>query len=86
LARFAGADGSCVGRDDRVSRRSRPGGRPASLDFLKSIAVQTAGVILLVAGGLPDAESSLYFSGVTYTTLGYGDLLLPNEWRLFGTA
>lgn len=34
--------------------------------------------------GLPDAESSLYFSGVTYTTLGYGDLLLPNEWRLFG--
>jgi ion channel len=33
---------------------------------------------------LPDAESALYFSGVTYTTLGYGDLLLPNEWRLFG--
>jgi hypothetical protein len=33
---------------------------------------------------LPDAESAFYFSGVTYTTLGYGDLLLPNEWRLFG--
>jgi hypothetical protein len=33
---------------------------------------------------LPDAESSFYFSGVTYTTLGYGDLLLPNEWRMFG--
>jgi hypothetical protein len=33
---------------------------------------------------LPDAESSLYFSGVTYATLGYGDLLLPEEWRLFG--
>jgi hypothetical protein len=33
---------------------------------------------------LPDAESSLYFSGVTYATLGYGDLLLPKEWRLFG--
>jgi len=33
---------------------------------------------------LPDAEASFYFSGVTYATLGYGDLLLPNEWRMFG--
>ena len=31
---------------------------------------------------LPDAESAFYFSGVTYTTLGYGDVLLPQEWRL----
>jgi hypothetical protein len=33
---------------------------------------------------LPDAESAFYFSGVTYTTLGYGDLLLPREWRMLG--
>ena len=33
---------------------------------------------------LPDIESSFYFSGVTYATLGYGDLLLPKEWRMFG--
>ena len=33
---------------------------------------------------LPDVESSFYFSGVTYATLGYGDLLLPKEWQLFG--
>ena len=33
---------------------------------------------------LPDAESSFYFSGVTYATLGYGDLVLPEEWRLLG--
>jgi Ion channel len=33
---------------------------------------------------LPDAESSFYFSGVTYTTVGYGDLVLPIEWRLLG--
>jgi Ion channel len=33
---------------------------------------------------LPDAESSFYFSGVTYATIGYGDLVLPQEWRLFG--
>src|SRR5215467_3931365 len=33
---------------------------------------------------LPDLESAFYFSGVTYATLGYGDLLLPKGWRLFG--
>ena len=33
---------------------------------------------------LPNVESAFYFSGVTYATLGYGDLLLPKEWRLFG--
>ena len=27
-------------------------------------------------------EESLYFSIVTYTTLGYGDVILPHEWRI----
>jgi len=35
---------------------------------------------------LPDAESSFYFSAVTYTTVGYGDLVLPSEWRLVGAV
>lgn len=33
--------------------------------------------------GLP---SALYFSAVTYTTTGYGDLVLPEEWRLVGAV
>jgi len=33
-------------------------------------------------GTMPDAASALYFSAVTYTTTGYGDLVLPREWRL----
>lgn len=31
----------------------------------------------------PSAELAFYFAGVTYTTIGYGDLLLPLEWRMF---
>ena len=31
---------------------------------------------------LPDAESAFYFSGVTYATIGYGDLVLKEPWRL----
>lgn len=34
-------------------------------------------------GCFVDFESSLYFSAVTYTTVGYGDLVLPPGWRLF---
>jgi len=29
-----------------------------------------------------DLSSALYFSAVTYTTTGYGDIVLPPEWRL----
>ena len=32
----------------------------------------------------PDRDTAYYFSVVTYTTLGYGDLLLPRAWRLLG--
>ena len=35
-------------------------------------------------GALPDLRSAFYFSAVTYTTTGYGDLVLPEEWRLVG--
>jgi manganese/iron transport system permease protein len=34
------------------------------------------------AGCLPDAESAFYFSGATYTTVGYGDLVLAKPWRM----
>jgi hypothetical protein len=35
-------------------------------------------------GAMPDMQSALYFSAVTYTTTGYGDIVLPMEWRLDG--
>jgi voltage-gated potassium channel len=31
-----------------------------------------------------DFETSLYFSMVSFTTIGYGDVLLPRKWRLLG--
>ncbi len=35
---------------------------------------------------LPDFETAMYFSFTSYTTLGFGDVLLPKEWRLLGAS
>ena len=41
-------------------------------------------VYYLIGQAMPDAPSAFYFSSVTYTTVGYGDLVLPERWRLVG--
>jgi len=33
---------------------------------------------------MPDLATATYFSAVTYTTTGYGDLVLPPGWRVMG--
>ena len=45
--------------------------------------------ILLWAGGyhwfcLSSLESALYFSASSYATVGYGDVILPSNWRMLG--
>jgi hypothetical protein len=35
-------------------------------------------------GCVPDAESAFYFSGATYMTIGYGDVVLARPWRMLG--
>ena len=66
--------------------------------FSTWMLVRTAGWIILLhligitfwaffytwRDAFPDLVSALYFSAVTYTTTGYGDLVLPQEWRLVG--
>ena len=36
----------------------------------------------IAMGAIPDLETALYFSTVTFTTLGYGDVTLDTAWRL----
>ena len=37
-----------------------------------------------LGGALPSFEEALYFSTVTFTTVGYGDIVLDREWRELG--
>jgi voltage-gated potassium channel len=32
----------------------------------------------------PSWDTALYFSATSYSTVGYGDVLLPNSWRMLG--
>jgi hypothetical protein len=48
------------------------------------IEIAVWALFFLWADCLPDAESAFYFSGVTYATVGYGDLVLPEPWRMLG--
>lgn len=43
-----------------------------------------AGVYLLI-DAIPTFEKALYFSIVTFTTLGYGDVILPEQWNLLAS-
>lgn len=38
----------------------------------------------LAIGALDDAHSAVYFSAVTYTTTGYGDVILERQYRVLG--
>ncbi|MCY1442606.1 Ion channel [compost metagenome] len=35
-------------------------------------------------GEFDDFETALYFSGVNFATLGYGDIVMTDKWRLLG--
>jgi hypothetical protein len=38
----------------------------------------------VLADVLPDFETAIYFSLTSYTTVGYGDVVLPASWRILG--
>jgi len=83
-----------------VRRFGDQAGAPSRFWASTGIFVRLAGWIVLlhlleIAGwalfyvlrhALPDFPSALYFSAVTYTTTGYGDVVLPPEWRLVGAV
>jgi voltage-gated potassium channel len=43
-------------------------------------------VLYRLLGAFTTFEQSLYFSTATYSTVGYGDLVLPMDWRILGAV
>jgi hypothetical protein len=80
----------------RAARRlptGRPGFWPSTRMFIVIASwmvllhlseISVWAVFYVLNGAMPDLAAALYFSAVTYTTTGYGDLVLPEGWRLVG--
>jgi hypothetical protein len=51
---------------------------------IHTVEIWLYAVLYLVLGATAHFEQSLYFSTVTYATIGYGDVLLPHDWRILG--
>lgn len=72
------------------------GGRSAWVDILTLSAVMLVtlvgnfvqmvawAVLFLVLGEFDDFRTALYHSGVNFATLGYGDIVMSERWRLLG--
>ena len=52
--------------------------------LLHLLEISVWAVFYTTANAFEDVPASIYFSAVTYTTTGYGDLLLPATWRIVG--
>ncbi len=52
---------------------------PIVFAHLTEIGAWAAAYVLI--GALPDFDQAFYFSGITYTTVGFGDVVLPQAWK-----
>ncbi len=49
--------------------------------FLHVAEIWLWGMVLKLTYLIPNSRDAVYFAANTYTTLGYGDVMLPTQWR-----
>jgi hypothetical protein len=52
--------------------------------MLHLLEISLWALFYLWSGAIDELASAWYFSAVTYTTTGYGDIVLPQVWRMVG--
>ena len=61
------------------------GGTILLMFFVLLMEVLVWAVTYLILNAIEGFEQALYFSMVTFTTLGYGDVVLEEQWRLLAS-
>jgi voltage-gated potassium channel Kch len=56
----------------------------AGIIVIHTAEIWTFAALYLQLGCFTHFEEALYFSTVTYATVGYGDLVMPHAWRILG--
>jgi len=57
-----------------------------SLFALHSLQIWLYAFAYLFVGELHQIETAVYFSTSTFTTVGFGDVILSHNWRMLGVA
>ena len=57
-----------------------------SLFALHSVQIWLYAFAYMLLGELHQVETALYFSTSTFTTVGFGDVILSHNWRMLGVA
>jgi len=52
------------------------------LFLLHTVEILCWAVLYIILGEFSNLEEAIYFSTVTFTTLGYGDITLSENWRI----
>jgi hypothetical protein len=53
---------------------------------LHSVQIWLYAFAYLTVGEFDTMETALYFASATFTTVGYGDVILSHNWRMLGAA
>jgi Ion channel len=56
-----------------------------ALFIVHAVEIWFWALVYIAIGALPSIESALYFSTTTFSTIGYGDVVLSSDWRLLGS-
>ncbi len=51
---------------------------------IHGIEIWAYAVLYMVIGAVPGLEDALYYSTISYSTVGYDDSIMAGEWRLLG--
>ena len=56
----------------------------ATIFAIHTVEIWLYALLYVLLGAFGNFEVALYFSTVTYSSVGYGDVLLSQEWRILG--
>lgn len=59
-------------------------GAAIGLFAIHTVEIWSFAALYLLLQAAPDFEQGLYFSTVTYASIGYGDVLVTKSWRILG--
>jgi voltage-gated potassium channel Kch len=72
-------------RQMALARTSRVSAIVLLMFIITLLEVLLWAIVYRGLGAIETLERALYFSMVTYTTLGYGDIVLPPQWHLLSS-